>query len=227
MERKRRKSPVTIGREVGTIIGGIGFVYIGLLYGVVYGGYLGLVVAKALFGTPIPPSIWARGLTFLGITLGVVTSAALFIGAGAALGAGVGYLFALALQEARPQKEKVRQPIRIPPLSEENRYARRGRIAGAWVGGALFLSVGFWIGLVYGGEGGLILAASFYGAPVPHTLLARGMVLLGMLFGVLSAGTVCLVMGAVIGTLLGYAISVVLSLFHIPVPVNNERRAES
>lgn len=87
---KRRKSPVAIGREVGTIVGGIGFVYIGLLYGVVYGGYLGLIVARALFGTPIPPSIWARGLTVLGITLGVITSAALFIGIGAALGRALG-----------------------------------------------------------------------------------------------------------------------------------------
>lgn len=224
---KRRYDANVIATEVGTMLGGVGFLFVGLLGGVVYGGSLGLIVAGMLFGTPVPPTIWARGLTFLGIILGVVTSAVVFVGAGFALGKGVGYLLSLVLSPAPAPKAAPRREIRLPALNEENTYAQRGRMVGAWVGGALFLSVGLWIGLVYGGEGGLLLAAIFFGAPVPHIFLARAMVIIGMLFGVLSAATVCLVVGSVIGTLVGYMVSLFSAVLWASVMGHRDRRAES
>lgn len=224
---KRRYDANVIATEVGTILGGVGFLSVGLLGGVVYGGSLGLIVAGMLFGTPVPPTIWARGLTFLGIGLGVLTSAVVFVGAGFALGKGVGYLLSLVLSPVPAPRAAPRREISLPALNEENRYAQKGRMVGAWVGGALFLSMGLWIGLVYGGEGGLLLAAIFFGAPVPHVILARAMVIVGMIFGVLSAATVCLVVSSVIGTLLGYVVSLLSAVVWASVVSHKDRRAES
>ena len=73
---------------VGGIVGLVGYLAIGLLPSIVYGGFAGVTLAAALFGTPIDASWMARGVVVFGMVIGLLATAALFVVVGAALGAG-------------------------------------------------------------------------------------------------------------------------------------------
>jgi hypothetical protein len=74
---------------VGGIVGLVSYIAIGLLPSIVYGGFAGVTLAAALFGTPIDASWMARGVVAFGMVIGLLATAALFVVVGAALGAGV------------------------------------------------------------------------------------------------------------------------------------------
>ena len=80
------------GYKTATFIGGVaglvGYLAVGLLPSIVYGGYAGVTLAAALFGTPIDASWMARGVVLFGMVIGLLATAALFVVVGAALGAG-------------------------------------------------------------------------------------------------------------------------------------------
>lgn len=95
---------------VGVAIGLVAFLTIALLPSLVYGGYAGLLLAGGIFGTPVEPTVLARGLVAFGMILGVVALASIFAIGGAALGALVGALFEKATEGAQlPNKEPVPQ----------------------------------------------------------------------------------------------------------------------
>ncbi len=77
-------------------------------------------------------------------------------------------------------------------------------LAGTAVGFVSFLIVGLVPALYFGGFAGLILAGGLFGAPVPQTLLAQGLVIFGMVLGVLAVGAMFLVGGAFLGSMLGW-----------------------
>ena len=92
MTTKNPKLPLLVGAGVGLAA----FLAVALLPAVLYGGYAGVLLAGGIFGTPVQPTLLARGLIVFGMVLGVVAVGSLFAVAGAALGAAVGALSSIA-----------------------------------------------------------------------------------------------------------------------------------
>ncbi len=87
-----KKTPTLIGAGIGLAL----FLAVALLPAMLYGGYAGVLLAGGIFGTPVEPTILARGLIVFGMVLGVVAVGSLFAVVGAAAGAAVGALTAVA-----------------------------------------------------------------------------------------------------------------------------------
>jgi len=91
----------------------------------------------------------------------------------------------------------------------KKRIANRLSYLGAGIGLALFAIFGLLPGSFIGGVLGLNIAGSIFGLPVEPTVLARVVIVMGMLIGVLVTGTVFIVSGAVIGWLAGVVIDAI------------------
>jgi Na+/glutamate symporter len=63
-------------------------------------------------------------------------------------------------------------------------------------------------GFYFGSFGTLILLQKIMGGGVEPTLFVRAAVVMGIVVGIACAATVCLVVGGLIGTVLGYVVSV-------------------
>jgi hypothetical protein len=79
-------------------------------------------------------------------------------------------------------------------------------LVGAGVGLALFLVVALLPSLLYGGYAGVLLATGILGAPVKATLLVRGLIVFGMVFGVMSVASLFVVGGAAAGAAVSYLV---------------------
>jgi hypothetical protein len=77
-------------------------------------------------------------------------------------------------------------------------------VVGAVVGFTLFLAVALLPALVFGGYAGLLLATGIFGAPLPVTLAARGLVGFGMVLAVMATAGVFTVAGAACASFLGH-----------------------
>lgn len=202
----------------GAGAGLVAFLALGILRGIVYGGFWGLMLAGVLSGTPVEPTLLNKGIVVAAMILGVGAAFVFFVGAGALLGLGIGTLYPLggkALQGVHLKIRRVKAALsglngsRSPVHAEQDLYLRRGRAVGAVLGAAVYAAGGLVTGVLYGGAGGLIFANSFYGSPVPQTLIPRLMVGFGMILGAISVGTFLIVTGAVIGTLGGFVVRTV------------------
>jgi hypothetical protein len=89
------KLPSILGAGLGLLL----FVFAGLLPSWLYGGYAGVMLATALFGTPLTGAFAERALIVFGSVAGVTAVAALFAVAGAAAGAAVGALLRVVPDE--------------------------------------------------------------------------------------------------------------------------------
>ncbi len=76
-------------------------------------------------------------------------------------------------------------------------------LVGAGVGLALFLAIALLPAMLYGGYAGVLLAGGIFGTPVEPTLLARALIVFGMVLGVLAVGSLFAVAGAVAGAAVG------------------------
>jgi hypothetical protein len=76
-------------------------------------------------------------------------------------------------------------------------------LIGAGIGLALFLAIALLPAMLYGGYAGLLLAGGIVGTPVAPTLLARALIVFGMVLGVVGVGSLFAVMGAVAGAAVG------------------------
>ncbi len=83
--RMNRKTPGYIGAIVGLAL----FFTVAFAPSRIYGGYVGVLLAGGIVGTPVHPTFLVRALVAFGTVLGVLGVASLFAVAGAALGAGV------------------------------------------------------------------------------------------------------------------------------------------
>src|SRR5215212_4637095 len=83
-----RKNYTLIGAAVGLTV----FLAVALLPSLLYGGYAGVLLAGAIFGTPIDAGLAARAIIVVGMVVGVTGTAALFGAAGAAAGAAISAL---------------------------------------------------------------------------------------------------------------------------------------
>ena len=70
----------------GSAAGFVGFVIFGAVPGLLYGGYLGLMMTGALFGTPIETTLIAKLITGGGMLLGLLATLFFFLVIGAILG---------------------------------------------------------------------------------------------------------------------------------------------
>ncbi len=89
MKPTRNSKPEQTLAFVGGGLGLAIFLVVGLLPSVVYGGYAGVILANSLFETAIHTSVWAQAIVIFGVLVGVLSTGALFVFVGAALGAGL------------------------------------------------------------------------------------------------------------------------------------------
>ena len=101
----------------------------------------------------------------------------------------------------------------------KNETVKTGMKIGATVGGLVFLVFGIMPGFYFGSYGTLILLQKLSGGAVEPTLIVRALVVMGIVVGIACAAAVCLVVGGLIGTMLGYAVSA-------PVAAKEKQAAE-
>jgi hypothetical protein len=90
----------------------------------------------------------------------------------------------------------------------KNETVKTGMKIGAAAGGLVFLVFGIMPGFYFGSFGTLILLQKVLGGAVQPTLFVRAAVVMGSLVGIACAATVSLVVGGLMGTVLGYIVSV-------------------
>jgi len=83
-----RKSATLVGAGIGLAL----FLAFALLPSLLYGGYAGVLLASAIFGSPISSTLAVRAVIVFGMVFGVTVVGALFAVAGAVLGAAVSIL---------------------------------------------------------------------------------------------------------------------------------------
>jgi hypothetical protein len=76
-------------------------------------------------------------------------------------------------------------------------------LIGAGIGLATFLAVALLPAMLYGGYAGVLLAGGIFGTPVQATLLARALIVFGMVMGVVGVGSLFAVVGAAAGAAVG------------------------
>ncbi|HUK99543.1 MAG TPA: hypothetical protein VLX29_01665 [Nitrospirota bacterium] len=89
----------------------------------------------------------------------------------------------------------------------KNETVKTGMKIGATVGGLVFLVFGIMPGFYFGSYGTLILLHKLMGGAVEPTLFVRAAVVMGIVVGISCAAAVCLVVGGLLGTVAGLAVS--------------------
>ena len=101
------------GTFAGGVFGLIVFLVVGLLPSLLYGGYAGVILGSAIFGSPIHESVFAQATVVLGVLSGVLSVGAIFVLAGAIVATGITSLVRAtrgAAEEVKvPVEEKVRE----------------------------------------------------------------------------------------------------------------------
>ncbi len=90
----------------------------------------------------------------------------------------------------------------------KNETVKTGMKIGATAGGLVFLVFGIMPGFYFGSYGTLILLQKLMGGAIEPTLIVRALVVMGIVVGIASAAAVCIVVGGLIGTVMGYIVSV-------------------
>ena len=90
----------------------------------------------------------------------------------------------------------------------KNETVKTGMKIGATAGGLVFLVFGIMPGFYFGSFGTLILLQKIMGGAVEPTLFVRAAVVMGIMVGIACTAAVSLVVGGLIGTVLGYVVSV-------------------
>ena len=102
----RRNHVQLLPTYFGTAVSFIAYLLVGAVPGILYGGYMGLMMSSALFGNPATPSLVGRLVTGGGMALGLFASLFFFLVIGAFLGTVLGLPFAPMLRrlaEAQPE----------------------------------------------------------------------------------------------------------------------------
>lgn len=101
----------------------------------------------------------------------------------------------------------------------KNETVKAGMKIGATIGGLVFLVFGIMPGFYFGSYGTLILLQKLSGGAVEPTLISRALIVMGIIVGISCAAAVCLVVGALLGTLAGAVVST-------PETMRNKKAAE-
>ncbi|MFO0753657.1 MAG: hypothetical protein U0411_10095 [Thermodesulfovibrionales bacterium] len=97
---KAGKDRVKRGTKIGAALGGIVFVFFGLIPGFYLGSYGAMMALKHLMGGPVEPTVGVRVFAAMGIVLGIACMAAVSIAVGAITGTAFGYLAKTADEKA-------------------------------------------------------------------------------------------------------------------------------
>ncbi len=107
-----------------------------------------------------------------------------------------------------PKGEIPGESKEVDVMKEKNmEMMRTGMKVGAVLGGLVFLVFGIVPGFHYGGFAAIMLLTKLIGGPVEFTLLTRMIVVFGILLGILSLGSLSIVLGSVLGTLSGVIVN--------------------
>jgi hypothetical protein len=90
----------------------------------------------------------------------------------------------------------------------KNETVKTGMKIGATAGGLVFLIMGIVPGFYFGSYGTLILLQKLMGGTVEPTLIVRTVIVMGMAVGIACAAAVSIVVGSLLGTAMGYIVSV-------------------
>ncbi len=89
----------------------------------------------------------------------------------------------------------------------KNETVKAGMKIGATVGGLVFVVFGIVPGFYFGSYGTLILVQKLMGGTVEPTLFVRAAVVMGIAVGIACAAAVCIVVGGLLGTAMGFVVS--------------------
>ena len=103
-ERLSGANPITF---LGGVLGLATFIGVGLLPSLLYGGYAGLLLGSAIFGTPIHESVFGQAAVVLGVISGALSVGGIFVIGGAILGSGAYSLISAMSVEREAPKVKV------------------------------------------------------------------------------------------------------------------------
>jgi len=81
---------------------------------------------------------------------------------------------------------------------------RMGTRIGAVIGGIFFLVFGAVPGFHFGSYATLVLLSKLFGGPLQPTTPVRVLTVIGIILGIFSIASACIVLGAIFGTLVGY-----------------------
>jgi len=88
-----------------------------------------------------------------------------------------------------------------------NETMKTGAKIGAAVGVIFWMLFGILGGFYFGGYGAISILSKMSGGAVEATLITRAFIVAGMMVGITAAGSVCLVVGGLIGSALGYVVA--------------------
>jgi hypothetical protein len=100
-----------------------------------------------------------------------------------------------------------------------------GTKIGAIAGGILFIIFGVVPGFYFGSYGTLVLLSHLTGGPVEPGLIARAVIVVGILLGLFCAASASIVVGSVVGTALAYVAEAATGVF-IRKPASKEAEAD-
>lgn len=96
-------------------------------------------------------------------------------------------------------------------MKARKEMVRMGTKVGAVLGGIAFLVFGVIPGFYFGSYGTLVLLNHLFGGPLEATVLVRVATAAGILVGISCVASVSIVVGAIFGTVVGYALEAVTS----------------
>ncbi len=94
----------------------------------------------------------------------------------------------------------------------KNETVKTGMKIGATIGGLVFVLAGIVPGFYFGSFGTLVLLQKIMGGTVEPTLFVRAAIVMGIGVGIASAATVSIVVGGLLGTAMGYIVSIPAAL---------------
>jgi len=100
-----KKTTLLLPTYTGATGGFLAFLFLGAIPGLLYGGYMGLMMTAALFGTPVEPTLFAKLVTGGGMLIGLLSSLFFFMVMGALLGTIVGWPFMPLLKAIAKRNE--------------------------------------------------------------------------------------------------------------------------
>jgi hypothetical protein len=203
-----------LGFKIGATAGLIFFIIYGAPNALIYGGYGAILLAGKIMGAPVEPAAVARIVIGVGMLMGLLSTALLFVVLGSLFGAGVGSIGNLISVKVKTVMDAAETPqtpataVSKPVTGKAGGAAvkiKRWTKAGSFAGVVLFFIFGLVPGALYGGATGILLANRVFAMGEPSPYMLKALYFIGSVMGALGTITVFLVIGAVAGTLLGYA----------------------
>ncbi len=109
--RLNRANPITF---IGGVMGLALFIGVGLLPSLLYGGYAGLILGSAIFGTPIHESVFGQATVVLGVISGVLAIGGIFVLGGAILATGAYGLVSVLSAEREVPAAREESRVEVP-----------------------------------------------------------------------------------------------------------------